>query len=166
MWPFVNVLPYIHFFNAHERVLLTSVVFTFAILVARIALPNDRWELVRELTLRDWKDKFGVLGGVLLAIYSTATLSANGLGVFVILMPGKASVKHMQVLSSSHSGSRYQSLELELIGIKNQKRYFLTLSQKVFGQLPELERGETLRLTGKENSFGFYVESYSVIKER
>jgi hypothetical protein len=162
MLPFVNVLPYLHTTTLLLRFILVGAFFLFFCVTLRLALTNEQWHLVRALTLRTWKDVVMGLLGFLMAIYGVAALSANTLGILTKVFPGVFFVQDLVVLSKEAVGPKYRALKLELQSPQNQQIYQIRLSGKVFGDLPEVERGDVLRIEGTRNSFGSYVTHFSV----
>lgn len=166
MLPFVNVLPYLHTTTLWHRSILVGVFFIFFCVALRLALTNKQWNLVRALTLQTWKDVVLGLLGFVIAIYSVAALSANTLGILTKIFPGEVFVQDLIVLSKESIGPKYRALKLELQSPQNQQVYQIRLSGKVFGDLPEVERGDVLRIEGTRNSFGSYVTHFSVSPKR
>jgi hypothetical protein len=161
--PFANVLPYLQTMPLLQRLKWSALFFVIAIVVARAAMTRRQWNDVRGVSLDRWSSVAGVSLGLLLAIYAAASLSANTFGLLVKAFPAEPFVQEFVVTSSMTVGSKQRALELELRPSQAGKPYELTLSQRVFGELPQLKPGDVLRVRGEKNAFGSYVQTFTVL---
>lgn len=96
---------------------------------------------------------------ILLGAYT----SANIMGLLVLYAtPNQPCVYHMVVDESKHEGSKSKSLYLAMHSETDSRTYSLRLARKLFNY-PEINAGDKMVLTGKENIFGVYVERFTVI---
>lgn len=135
-------------------------------LLARAIMTRHQWDAVRKRTLRNWKDVSGVLLGLLIAIYAAAALSANTFGLLVKMFPGEYFARSLVVEASKPTGSNFKALELDLLSSEDHQTYEITLSKRIFGDLPAVSCGDVIFVEGKKNMFGSYVSRVTVSQRR
>jgi hypothetical protein len=164
MIPFVNVLPYLQTTTLLQRTSLVVLTYVFVGVMVRMAMSTNQWKGAREIVFRDRAQLVGFLAGIAFMAYLAAALSANTFGLMVRVFPSRPFAQELVITQSEAVGSKYRSLELVLRSEQRPEPFELKLSHKVFGELPKLKVGDTLRVEGEENIFGSYVQSFSVVK--
>ena len=163
MLPFVNVLPYMQTVSLLERLVWVAAFNALVFAIAFLLSTPEQLKSAKGASLKNWKDCTGIILGLLMFIYASAELSANTFGLLVKIYPGTSFQREMTVVSSKGTGSRYRAIEVELLAVPEQQRYEVTFSKRVFGELPKLQPGDSLRIEGKQNLFGSYIHNFAVI---
>jgi hypothetical protein len=88
-----------------------------------------------------------------------AWLNANFLGSLAWASPGQPYTERFKIEHTQLSGSKYRSVNLDLVSLKDQKRYSLVLSKRLFNY-PKFISPDQIVLYGKETVFGVYIERF------
>jgi len=154
MVPLFNILPYVHSYPLSVR-FLASAMGSAGIMSIMLALSP-----VNHLSALPTSGKAKAFLGLLMFTFLAAALCANVFGAAVKLLPGDAYQTTAQVLDASYRGVRYKSVSLELRDVPTGKIRYLELSKLLF-DYRSIKPGDILRLGGKQNMVGVYIDAVS-----
>lgn len=142
------------------------IVLLFAIFFS--AKKNDRQISKEMLRIGGFRGVASIFFFVTAMVYCLAQWGANTFGILVKALPNHTYENTVELISKNHEvpdyHTRKQSIILTFQDSKVNKLSTLELSRGLFHypRKPSPQTGDTLKLKGKENIFGVYIEELAV----
>lgn len=159
---FFTELPYLQKFAFGERFAISSGFSIVMLIVTAFLWPRNFLVYKAPKRLGTVKNVLMAFSGLVMFTFSSAWLSGNIFGSFVKLTPGTEYEERLLIKDVAYRGVRYRAVTLLMERSGESNLMYLTLAKRLFNY-PEFKVGESIMLHGKENIFGVYVDSFTVI---